>query len=123
MVYAAPPLRARPPEVVLTGEVACLAARGGLGGGEGTPELTSGIPLCPASPRSGVVKASESRGGGVHDVGTGADIGRRTAAAITTTTTASFTGGIRHCYDFATVAGGVGVVELKFEERLRPEPG
>jgi len=116
MVYAAPPLRARP---VAADDA--LAARGGLGGGEGIPlsksqyrlvmvmeggqmqvlrhvrrgirrltELTSGIPLGPASPRSGVVEALESLSAGAHDVDAGADIGSRAVAAITTTTTASF---------------------------------
>lgn len=108
MVYAAPPLRARP-----TALDDALAARGGLGGGEGIPcgqgqymdarnmrnpepltELTSGIPLSPASPRSGVVEALEGGGAGAHDVGAGAHIGRGAVATITTTTTASF--GFRH---------------------------
>lgn len=89
MVYAAPPLRARP-----TALDDALAARGGLGGGEGIPELTSGIPLSPASRRSGVVEALEGGGAGAHDVGAGAHIGRGAVATITTTTTASF--GFRH---------------------------
>jgi hypothetical protein len=48
MVYAAPPRRARD----------CFAARGGLCGGDGIPELTSGTPPGPERPRS-VLEARE----------------------------------------------------------------
>lgn len=51
------------------------AARGGLDGGEGSPEEgTSGIPLCPGDPSSGVM---ESLNGavGVGQVATGKDAG------------------------------------------------
>jgi len=53
-----------------------LAARGGLEGGDGIPELTSGTPLSPGNPRSGVVKALEARGRRVYRVAAGAYIGR-----------------------------------------------
>lgn len=89
MLNAAPPLRARP---LASFADTLWAARGGLGGGEGIPEPTSGIPLGPASPRSGVVEAVKRRRSGVHNIGTGVHIGSRPVAAITTTTTASFTG-------------------------------
>lgn len=102
MVYAAPPLRARP---LLVAE-ACLAARGGLDGGEGIPceerleddaaagsdgeltELTSGMPLDPGSPAS-VVEALEGTRVGSYSVAASANIGRR-VGVITTTTTVSF---------------------------------
>lgn len=94
MLYAAPPLRTRPPFDSLD---ILWAARGGLGGGDGIPELTSGTPLGPASPRSGVVEALERRGGSVYDVGASADIGGRAVATITTTTTTASFVGDRHC--------------------------
>jgi len=53
------------------------AARGGLDGGEGSPEgfpRTSGKPLCPAGAGSGVVETSQTVGG-VDDIATGEDIG------------------------------------------------
>lgn len=78
MVYAAPPLRALPMLsviVCLVAAEACLAARGGLCGGDGIPELTSGTPIDPASPRSGVMEALNGRSGGVHDIAAGPDIG------------------------------------------------
>lgn len=63
-------------------------------------EPTSGIPLGPASPRSGVVEALQLGSRGVHDVGRGAHIGCRAGAAITTTTTtASFRIRMRHYAD------------------------
>jgi hypothetical protein len=50
------------------------AARGGLVGGEGTPEVgTSGIPLRPCDPGSAVVEAFEV-GGRVDDVAGGKDV-------------------------------------------------
>lgn len=70
------------------------AARGGLEGGDGSPELTSGIPLCPAGAGSGVMKASEV-GRSVYDVATGEHCGLTTgslAMTITTTMTVGFTG-------------------------------
>lgn len=125
MVYAAPPRRARDE---------CLAARGGLCGGDGIPcrcvsrhpnsassktcgsrdeisegpvrtELTSGTPLSPSDPRSGVVEALQRRGGGVHRISAGADSrvrrSRRVDTAITTTRVVSFS--YRHCYSDATI--------------------
>jgi hypothetical protein len=54
------------------------AERGGLEGGEGIPELTSGTPLDPAHQRSAVVEAAERRGGGAQGVAARADgAGRR----------------------------------------------
>lgn len=50
-----------------------MAARGGLDGGDGSPEKgTSGIPLCPGSHRSAVVEALE-RGGDIGDVAASED--------------------------------------------------
>lgn len=63
-----------------------IAARGGLDGGEGNPEMgTSGIPLGPCSPGSAVVEALE-RGSGVDDVAAGEHIGlaHNVLAIITT---------------------------------------
>jgi hypothetical protein len=60
-------------------------------------ELTSGTPLGPANPRSGVVEALQRRRAGVDYIGARADIGGGGVATITTTTTASFTKGNRHC--------------------------
>lgn len=76
MVCAAPPLRALVPRLGddLAAEV-CLAARGGLSGGEGIPELTSGMPLDQAGARSGVMKALDSRGAGVYGIARSADVG------------------------------------------------
>lgn len=75
-----------------------MAARGGLDGGDGSPEMgTSGIPLGPCSPGSAVMEALE-RGGGVDQVATGEDIrptGNVLAVAITTTRIAVFHW--RHC--------------------------
>jgi len=45
-----------------------VAARGGLSGGDGTPELTSGIPLRPAGPGRGVVEALEYHRSGIDGV-------------------------------------------------------
>lgn len=51
-----------------------MAARGGLDGGDGRPEIgTSGIPLGPCSPGSAVVKPLQG-GSGVDEVATGEDI-------------------------------------------------
>jgi len=62
------------------------AARGGLVGGEGTPEEgTSGIPLGPCDPGSAVVEAVDV-GDSVNDVAGGKDIdslGNVLAVAIT----------------------------------------
>lgn len=63
------------------------AARGGLVGGEGRPEVgTSGIPLGPCSPGSAVVDALEL-GGGIDNVAGGKDVhpGSSVLAVITTT--------------------------------------
>jgi len=101
MVYAAPPLRALPPWAV----DAFLAARGGLEGGDGIPELTSGTPPGPGRRGSGVMEAVKAGSSGVYGVAASADIARgrvRMNATITThTTTASFRH--RHCYSIATV--------------------
>jgi hypothetical protein len=52
-----------------------IAARGGLDGGEGNPEMgTSGIPLGPCSQGSAVVEALE-RAGGVDDIAGGENVG------------------------------------------------
>jgi len=69
---------------------AVKAARGGLDGGEGSPEEgTSGKPLCPVGPRSGVMEAFQGCRG-VNRIAAGED-----GAIITTTTV----GGLveRHC--------------------------
>lgn len=87
------------------------AARGGLEGGEGNPELTSGIPLCPAGAGSGVMKASET-GRSVYDVATGEHHGLTTnslAMTITGTVTVVFTG--RHFFG--------DLPRLRFLEELR----
>jgi hypothetical protein len=98
MVYAAPPLRASPLRLDEIADIAgfatdadagLLAARGGLCGGEGIPELTSGTPIDPASPRSGVMESLKRRGGGVYDVAACAHIGVNVVVIpvrITTTT-------------------------------------
>jgi len=69
------------------------AARGGLDGGEGIPEATSGIPLCPAGAGSGVMEAGESRSA-VNAVcgGENADLAAYILAVTITTMTLSFTG-------------------------------
>lgn len=71
MVYAAPPLRARP--LLVDVDACCMAARGGLRGGVPIPELTSGTPPGPESPRS-VLEAREGPGTGVDAIAAGADV-------------------------------------------------
>lgn len=69
--------------------VEVIAARGGLDGGDGRPEIgTSGIPLGPCSPGSAVVEALQ-RGRRVDEVATGEDINLTgyCLAVVTTTTT------------------------------------
>jgi hypothetical protein len=63
-----------------------MAARGGLVGGDGRPEIgTSGIPLGPCSHGSAVVHALQ-RGRRVDEVATGEDIGlARHSLAVATT--------------------------------------
>lgn len=98
-MYAAPPLRACLLPEFLAARL-CLAARGGLCGGEGVPELTSGTPIDPAGPRSGVVESLNRRGASVHSVAAGADVGVELVVIPVeiTTTTIKGTGGIsRHC--------------------------
>lgn len=76
------------------------AARGGLDGGDGSPEEgTSGIPLCPCGEGSAVVQAAEG-GGVVDEVARGEDVGLADgtlARVITTVITVLFSHG-RHCY-------------------------
>jgi hypothetical protein len=73
------------------------AARGGLDGGEISPELTSGKPLCPAGAGSGVVE-SRKTGRSVDDISTGEDWSLATdSLAITITTSTVFHTG-RHCF-------------------------
>lgn len=63
------------------------AAKGGLNGGDGSPEVwTSGIPLRPCDPRSAVVEALEV-GGRVDHVARGKDVdlGGNALAVVTTT--------------------------------------
>jgi len=70
------------------------AARGGLDGGEGIPERTSGIPLCPAGAGSGIMETSHSRRA-VDAVRRGENVGLTAytlALTITTTMTLIFTG-------------------------------
>lgn len=99
MVYAAPPLRAVPLRLEIAdvagfaADAELLAARGGLCGGEGIPELTSGTPIDPASPRSGVMEALKRRGRGVYDVAACPHIGVDVVVIpvrITTTTIMSW---------------------------------
>jgi hypothetical protein len=78
------------------------AARGGLDGGEGIPEIprTSGKPQCPAGPGSGVVEARETSRG-VDAVGRGENAGGAAyalAIAITTIMIVVFAGS--HCCRF-----------------------
>jgi hypothetical protein len=91
----------------------------------GLTEPTSGIPLGPASPGSGVVEALQLGSRGVHDVGRGAHIGCRAGAAITTTTTASFRIRMRHYADVPRLrrVGGQGesVLEVTCSVRSRRE--
>lgn len=70
MVYAAPPLRALPFLAV----DACLAARGGLDGGDGIPELTSGTPPGPGRRGSGVMEALKAGGRRVYGIAASADV-------------------------------------------------
>ena len=64
-----------------------MAARGGLEGGEGSPEEgTSGIPLCPGNARSAVVEALQRRSGRVDEVAAGKDVGLTDSILATTTT-------------------------------------
>lgn len=73
------------------------AARGGLEGGDGYPEPTSGIPLGPAGPGSGVVEARKASRR-INAVGGGENVGLGYIPAITITTgmtTVVFTGS--HC--------------------------
>jgi hypothetical protein len=65
-----------------------IAARGGLDGGEGSPEIgTSGIPLGPCGPGSAVVETLQRRRR-VNEVATGEDTGLtgNDLAVVTTTT-------------------------------------
>lgn len=71
----------------------------GLDGGDGRPEPTSGIPLCPAVNRSGVMKALQ--GGSVNDVAAGEDFDGL-AIAITTLLIVHSTG--RHFPNIARAA-------------------
>jgi hypothetical protein len=78
------------------------AARGGLDGGEGIPEIprTSGKPQCPAGPGSGVVEAGETSRD-VDAVSRGENAGSTAytlAIAITTTMIVGFAGS--HCFGF-----------------------
>jgi hypothetical protein len=78
------------------------AARGGLDGGEGIPWIprTSGKPLCPAGPGSGVVESGETRRC-VDAIGRGENAGCTAyslAIAITTTMIGVFAGS--HCCRF-----------------------
>lgn len=77
-----------------------MAARGGLVGGDGSPEEgTSGIPLCPRNAGSAVVKSLEGRSGIVDEVAAGKDI-RLTGSghlAVTTITVIRFLFHCRHC--------------------------
>jgi hypothetical protein len=92
MVYAAPPLVAltKPPAAafLLLDSDLCWAPRGGLCGGDGIPELTSGTPPGPERPRS-VLEAREGRRSAVHSVAGGAHGagggGGRVDGIITTT--------------------------------------
>ena len=75
------------------------AARGGLDGGEGIPEIprTSGKPQCPAGPGSGIVESRETVRG-VDAVCRGENAGRAAytlAIAITTTMIVIFAGSHR----------------------------
>jgi len=75
------------------------AARGGLEGGEGSPEEgTSGIPLCPVTARSAVVEALKVASG-VDEVATGKDIGLSDNVLAMNTTTPFVIGLFhgRHC--------------------------
>jgi hypothetical protein len=89
----APPRRLR---WLLADDLGCIAnsleevnaARGGLEGGDGSPEMgTSGIPLSPGSPGSAVVETLQ-RGRRVNEVATGEDIDlvSNDLAVVTTTT-------------------------------------
>jgi hypothetical protein len=72
-------------------------------------ELTSGTPLSPSDPRSGVVEALQGRGGGVYRISAGADSRvRRSRRVDTTITTTRVSFGYRHCYSAATVVGWEG---------------
>jgi len=77
---------------------AVRAARGGLEGGEGNPEMgTSGIPLGPGNPGSAVVKALEGSLR-VDDVATGEDVDLGGQdLAVTTTTGIGIVFHWRHC--------------------------
>lgn len=128
IAYAAPPLRARPVMLSL-GMIwdVVVAARGGLCGGDGIPwrgqsvtlflyrrgreekrevqhtELTSGTPIDPGSPRSGIMKPLKQRRSRIYTVAAGAHIGLDMAVvvvvAVITTTTIIITGGnSRHCW-------------------------
>lgn len=76
-----------------------MAARGGLDGGDGSPEEgTSGIPLGPCGPGSAVVETAKSRGR-VDDVAAGKDIGLTDngLAIKITTTVITLLSHWRHC--------------------------
>jgi len=72
--------------------IAVLAASGGLEGGEGIPELTSGTPLCPACTGSGVMEAFQGLGLGIDGIAAGSNVGARLCciAIIGTFRTAGF---------------------------------
>lgn len=70
------------------------AARGGLDGGEGRPEEgTSGIPLCPVSPGSGVMESGQHRRA-IDDIGRGEDDSTTCDHLATTITTLIVTSGL-----------------------------
>jgi len=118
MVYAAPSLRLflLPSlsrfrfgflEVSARALAEVSAARGGDDGGEGSPELTSGIPLCPAGAGSGVMESREIRRV-VYDIAAGEHrclLSDSLAMTITTTMTVVFLTG-SHCF--------VGLPRLRF---------
>jgi hypothetical protein len=76
-----------------------MAARGGLDGGDGSPEEgTSGIPLCPANAGSAVVETLQGRDR-VDEVAAGKDADIAVdGLAIIITTTILLVFHWRHCY-------------------------
>jgi len=77
--------------------VVVSAASGGLDGGDGNPELTSGKPLYPASAGSGVMKAFQEGSLGIDDIATGEDI-CTTCKSLAITITTTITTGMLGCH-------------------------